>query len=121
MFPIDLPAVGVAISLRSTTAESLSEISGGCCLHSSSMRTAGRNGLLTQVCCDSITVRQYLFLEGSSKAPLGKNVRKKNKNCVNVILCVYVFQVQALPSTASVCAHHSVAQALKMASCGFGP
>lgn len=72
MFPIDLPAVGVAISLRLTTAELLSEISGGCCLHSSSMRTVGRNGLLTQVCYNSITVRQYLLLEVYSKGSLEK-------------------------------------------------
>lgn len=35
--------------------------------------------------------------------------------------CVYVSQVQALPSTASVSHHHSVLRALRTASCVSGP
>lgn len=48
-FPTDLPAAAAVTFLRSTTAEWLSEMWGGCCLHSSSIWTAGRNGLLVQV------------------------------------------------------------------------
>lgn len=110
-FLIDMPAVGVAISLRLTIAKLLSEISGGCCLHSSSTPTVGRNGLLKQVCLKSVSRTEYS--SSSLKKGFGKkSVRTSDSVCAS--------QVQALPSTASVCPHHSVARALKMASCGSG-
>lgn len=70
LFLIGLPAVGVAIYLRLTTAESLSGISGGCCLHSSSMKPAKRNGLLTQVCLEPVRLRKCWEKKNSSEQNL---------------------------------------------------
>lgn len=103
LFLIGLPAVGAAIYLRLTTAGLLSGISGGCCLHSSSMKTARRNGLLTQVCLEPVTLRKCW----------------EKKKLWTKFVCLS--QVQVLPSTASACVHHSVARALRMASWGYGP